>query len=125
MKQGDFHSTRFSPHRDFVGLDSDFSLSIPPSGFQNKLLCSIFGRTQKAFASPVTKTKMRRHKPHFSTQRASVFADAGAHSLLGGYVRSIFVRDLAFTLLLIRRRNRKDVVGLFPVLAFRKHINIP
>jgi hypothetical protein len=125
MKQGDFHSNRFSPHRDFVGLDSDFSLSIPPSGFRNKLSCSIFGRTQKAFASAVTKTKMRRRKPRFSTQRAPVFSNAGALSLLGRYVRSIFVRDLAFTLLLIRRRNRKDAVSLFRILALRKHIKIP
>jgi hypothetical protein len=105
MKQGDFHSTRFSPHRDFVGLDSDFSLLIRPSGFRNKLSCSSFGRTRKAFAFAVTKTKMRRRKPRFSTQRAPVFSNAGTHSLLGRYVRSIFVRDLAFTLLFNKKKE--------------------
>jgi hypothetical protein len=104
MKQGDFHSNRFSPHRDFVGLDSDFSLSIlrPVSGINSP--APSLGELKKLLLSLLRKPKCAGANLVLSSQCAPVFTDAGAHSLLGRYVRSTFVRDLTFALLINKKK---------------------
>jgi hypothetical protein len=104
-------------------LDSDFPVFLLPlSGFRNKLSRSVLGQAQKVFAAAFTKTKTRGRKPCFSVERAPVSADAGGRTLRGGQIRSIFVGNLGFTLVMIGSYNRKDTVGLFPILAIRKYI---